>query len=372
MHDGLVLIGTRPEAIKMAPLVQSLFRRGLRPYLVSTGQHERRLLADALAPFDCSIDAELSAPRDGDSLAARAAHLLRECSAVTQGRPWVAVHGDTQTTWAGAYGAFLSGVPVVHVEAGLRSFDREQPFPEEVNRRAVSLVADLHLAPTALSAAHLRHERVDGRIVVTGQTSVDAAFGLLGLESKPVRRWSGGERRSRVVVTAHRRENWADGVTAIANGVKELARATAVEVMVVLHPNPVVADKIRRTLGDVAGVTLVRPMPYASFLPHLAHADLVITDSGGLQEECASLGTPFLVCREVTERPEGIESGCGLLVGTPDPGELAGLAHALLVDSARWEAMAQSPNPFGDGQAAQRCVDAIVERYGRRDNAVAA
>jgi UDP-N-acetylglucosamine 2-epimerase (non-hydrolysing) len=368
MRDGLVLCGTRPEAVKLAPLIRALHRRGLRPLLVSTTQHDATLVAEAFTPFGVSVDAHLPAPPANGSLARRAAHLLAECADLVSGYPWVLVHGDTQTAWAGATAAFLNGTPVIHLEAGLRSFDRAQPFPEEVNRQSVSLMADLHLAPTELAAQRLRDEGVRGRIVVAGQTAVDAAFHLLGLSSKPKRAWNFCGQSAHVVVTAHRRENWADGVTAVAEGVRKLVQthANGVNVTVVLHPNVVVADRVRAVLCDVQGVTLVPPLPYAAFLPMLAAADLVITDSGGLQEECASLGTPFLVCREVTERPEAIESGCGLLAGTPHADTIAFLAQSILLDSERWNRMANAPNPFGDGNASSRCADAIVEQFAPR------
>jgi UDP-N-acetylglucosamine 2-epimerase (non-hydrolysing) len=365
MSNGIVFCGTRPEAIKLAPVMDAFHRRGEQPRLICTSQHDALLVAEAFEPFGVALDTVLPAPPALASLGQRAAHLLSACSEYVSDADWFMVHGDTQTTWAGAWAAFLAGRPVVHLEAGLRSYSRQQPFPEEANRRSAGLLADLHLAPTQRAAEALRSERLEGRIVCTGQTSVDACYQLLGVSGKPRREWNLDGRSANVIVTAHRRENWAEGIGAIARGIARLAATTPVNVSFVTHPNPAVASTVRRELNGVARVNLLPAVPYRRFLPMLAEADLVITDSGGLQEECAALGTPFIVCRDVTERPEAIDAGCGVLLGgTPTATALAELAASLLRQE-RWTAMATAPNPFGDGHAAQRCVDAIRSTFGR-------
>jgi len=358
----VLAFGTRPEAIKMAPVYRALSERpGVEPLVLLTGQH-REQLQQALAVFDVSIEKNLdvmSQRQELPDLFARivpaAARSLDELRA-----DYVLVHGDTLTTFAVAWAAFLQGVPVGHVEAGLRSGNLAEPFPEEANRRLTDVLADLALAPTPAAQENLLREGFPAeRVLVTGQTGIDAirfaaARGRLPAELPP---------GPYVTVTLHRRENWPI-LPELAGALARLARSFPQLTFVYpLHKNPVVREAVRPALSNLANFVLTEPLEYSQMAALLAESKLIITDSGGLQEEGAALNVPVLVVRNVTERPEGLRAGALKLAGT-DPARLEELAAGLLNDEAELQRMAAAPNPYGDGRAAARVAAAVGWRLG--------
>ncbi len=370
----LVVVGTRPEAIKMAPVVRMLESDGrFAPILCATGQH-RALLADALAAFGLVPDIDLDLMETGQRPATLAARVLAGIDKVIiRHRPaWVLVQGDTVTTAAAAQAAFYARTPLAHVEAGLRSGDRAHPFPEEGNRCMVAPLADLHFAPTVEARANLLAEGVDQqRIHVTGNTAIDAV--LMTAEAVqadrqlvdemttaiPVLAHARRTGRRLVLVTAHRRESFGRGLLRICSAVMRLAERQDVIVVWPVHPNPQVHEAVHRLLGRHRRIHLIAPLPYRRFVWLLCQADLVLTDSGGIQEEAPALGRPVLVLRKVTERPEAVTAGAARLVGT-DPERIATEAARLLDDPAAHAAMATRRLPFGDGRAAERIVKVLA------------
>ncbi|CAB4693434.1 MAG: UDP-N-acetylglucosamine 2-epimerase (non-hydrolyzing) [Actinobacteria bacterium] len=363
-----VVIGTRPEAIKLAPLVSALrASRRYEPVVISTGQH-RELLDQLLGVFELQPDLDLDLMVAGQGLSDLAGRAVQRIGAALTDLAidLVVVQGDTTTTLAGALAGFYQRIPVVHVEAGLRTFDRYSPYPEEVNRRLVSQLADLHLAPTRQAADRLLMEGVPADAVhVTGNTVVDALFSTLARRLP----YSGAEARrlseidasaDRVLlVTAHRRESWGSGMAAIADAVAALlADHPDLVAVFPLHPNPLVRDTVVPRLAGCANAVLTEPLQYADFVRLLGRADLVLTDSGGVQEEACSLGKPTLVARDTTERPEGAEAGGLRLVGT-DTATIVSQAALLLRDPAAYEQLVCRSLPFGDGSASARIVAAI-------------
>jgi UDP-N-acetylglucosamine 2-epimerase len=368
----LVVAGTRPEAIKLAPVILALRARAseFEARVCATAQH-REMLDSALALFGIAADFDLDLMRPDQGLAELTAGLCRGLDGVLEAvRPdWVVVQGDTTSTLTASLTAFYRRIPVAHVEAGLRTGDRDAPFPEEVNRRVADLLADLYLAPTARAAAQLRAEGVDpARIEVTGNTAIDALRHVLARpydpERGPLARLPRGARW--ILVTAHRRESFGAPLAAVCGALREIAAAHSPGAHVVwpVHPNPRVADAVRAALGDAPGVTLLPPLGYADFAQLLARSALVLSDSGGLQEEAPSLGRPVLVLRDSTERPEALEAGCARLVGT-DPPTIAKEVERLLCDPRAYASMARPTEVFGDGRAAQRVCDALA-RAARR------
>lgn len=265
------------------------------------------------------------------------------------------VQGDTSSALGGALAAAQAGVPLAHVEAGLRTHDPANPWPEEEFRVAIDACADLLFAPTQVSAANLRSEGVAGRVEVTGNTAVDALLAALPrLRARPSRR--GGRRR--LLVTCHRRESWGEGLEGIASAIACIAAEEAVEIRFVLHPNPRVAEQMRTLLAPIAHVRLVEPCTHVEMLQLMHDCDLVLSDSGGMQEEAPTLGVPLLVLRDVTERPEGIQSGNIRIVGR-EPEQIVAMVRGLFADKAALEAMAVPSMPYGDGRAAERIADSI-------------
>ncbi|MFK3980696.1 non-hydrolyzing UDP-N-acetylglucosamine 2-epimerase [Micromonospora sp. NPDC050397] len=357
--DVLVLVGTRPEGVKTAPLVRQLrLDDRFTATVVDTGQHPGRV-GEALAPFDLAADVTLAPVRQAGSLAELAAALITATDAVlAEHRPAaVVVQGDTLTALVGGLVAFWHHLPVVHLEAGLRTHDLDRPFPEEANRAMLARFAALHLAPTPTAHRQLLDEGVpDARIVLTGNTVVDALHHLLdhGLARPPG--WLDPTRRV-VVATLHRRENWGGGVFGVCAGLRHLARRhPEAQIVMVTHPNPTLGAEVTAQLGRTPGVRLTPPLPYAEMIGLLSVADLVITDSGGLQEEAGTLGVPVLVTRDTTERPEILSSGYGTLVGTDPERIVVAAAHEL---SGR--SLAERTSPFGDGQASVRAVAAMAD-----------
>jgi UDP-N-acetylglucosamine 2-epimerase (non-hydrolysing) len=360
----VVAFGTRPEASKMAPVVHALERHdALEPIVLVTGQH-REQLDRMLEVFDLEPHADLQVMRPGQGLADTFGRIVPDAAAVLRALApdYVLVHGDTLSTVAVALAAFFEGLPVAHVEAGLRSFDLQQPFPEEANRRLTDVLTDLDLPPTQLAARHLLAEgKTRDRMVVTGNTAVDAVRWATQRATLPAALVGRTERL--VVVTMHRREN-LPVMAGLAEALALAARTHPDHTFVYpMHRNPAVRDAVVPALGALPNVVLSDDVDYLEMLALLSAARLVVTDSGGLQEEGAALGVPVAVLRNVTERPEGLETGSLRLLGN-DPQHVAPALLELLADEAALAAMRAAPNPYGDGQAGARIAEAVAWRFG--------
>lgn len=373
---ALICVGTRPEIIKMAPVRDALRAAGRRVTVLHTGQH-REMAWPLFEFFDMRPDVYLTLRRERDGLAHLAAELLDVLgTAIARLQPGcVLVHGDTLSAMAAAQAAFFARVPIGHVEAGLRSGSKDDPFPEEICRQVIGRLADLHFAPTERAALNLQAEGVDPRhIVVTGNTVVDAALAarqrleLPGAwrHPPPLDRLLADPSGRSVLVTAHRRENWGAGIAAIARAVVRIVRGHPdVRVIWPVHANPRVAqsveDELRQAPAEVRQrVLLLPPIDYPSLIGCLSRSWLVLTDSGGIQEEAASLGRPVLVLRETTERPEILDAGLGRLVGAQEERIVAAF-DAVSADADAYRRMCASParNPFGDGRAAGRIAASL-------------
>ena len=365
----LTVFGTRPEAIKLFPLVHRLARDDRFIGRVCISAQHREMLDQVLDIADVVPDHDLDLMTPGQTLDALTARALVEIGKVLdlEQPDWVVVQGDTTTVMAGAIAAYYRKIPVCHVEAGLRSGDIHHPWPEEVNRRVVGSFAALHCAPTTTARDALLRENVDPATVhVTGNTVIDAlqwvtarvgdspalADGLRALEE----RFAG---RRIIGVTSHRRENFGDGMQAIAKAVKSIASRQDVAVIFPVHLNPQVRAVMKAELAGLDNVALLEPLDYPQFARLLDISHLMLTDSGGVQEEAPALGKPVLVMRETTERPEGIAAGTARLVGT-DADRIVRETNRLLDDPAAYAAMAQAHNPFGDGHAAERIADLLA------------
>jgi UDP-N-acetylglucosamine 2-epimerase (non-hydrolysing) len=365
----LTVFGTRPEAIKMAPVVRRLAATPDVTSLVCVTAQHRQMLDQVLGVFAIRPDRDLDVMRDGQGLTWVTTAVLERMAAVyAELRPdRVLVQGDTTTTFAAALAAFYAKVPVAHVEAGLRTNDVHSPWPEEMNRRLTTRIADLHFPPTAEARQNLLREGIDpSRIVVTGNTVIDALFDAIGiLDADPAQaaaidallpRLDPGKRV--ILVTGHRRENFDGGLERVARGLLQLAGRGDVEIVYPVHLNPNVRQVAETMLGSHAAIHLIRPLDYLPFIHLMRRADLIITDSGGVQEEAPSLGKPVLVTRDTTERPEAVAAGTVKLVGT-DTALLVAEANRLLDDSAAYEQMSVAHNPYGDGKAAGRILEAL-------------
>lgn len=367
----LSIFGTRPEAVKMAPVLQRLAATPeIESVVCVTAQH-RQMLDQVLNLFDVHPDIDLNLMRPDQSLAQLTANIFAHLDPVmSQVQPdWVLVQGDTTTVMSAALLAFYHRVKVGHVEAGLRTRDRWQPFPEEINRRIAGVVADLHFAPTEHSRKNLLNEGVpDEMIRVTGNTAVDALQNIVRCAPPPETQnllnrldiRPGGKQL--ILVTAHRRENLGQPLENICCALRELACAYADRLHLIypVHLNPNVQEPVYRLLGGIPNITLTAPQDYLPMVHLMKNSVLVLTDSGGIQEEATSLGVPTLVLREVTERPEGVEAGVLKLVGS-DTERIVREARNLLENEAAYAAMSHAANPFGDGHAAERIVAALLE-----------
>ena len=357
---ALVVIGTRPEAIKLGPVVAALRARADTEVRVCvTGQH-REMVDPLLALFDLRPDHDLDLMRPNQDLATLTANALVGVTAVLdETRPdWVVVQGDTTTALAAGLAGFYRGVRVAHVEAGLRTHDLRHPFPEEMNRRVVDLVSAVHFAPTERARANLLRDGTDPeRIHVTGNTVIDALHHVLRrTDALPVDVPDGARV---VLVTAHRRESFGAGLAAICDALRSIADEFAdVQIVYPVHLNPNVRVPVAERLGGHARITLLAPLEYASLVRLMWRSTLILTDSGGIQEEAPSLGKPVLVLRDTTERPEAVEAGCARLVGT-DAERIVSEARRLLTDRSEYERMARVANPFGDGHASERIASAL-------------
>ncbi len=373
----MLVFGTRPEAIKMAPLYHALkaLPDEFETQLCVTAQH-REMLDQVLKVFEITPDVDLNLMKPGQDLFDVTAGVLHGMRDVLQSHKPDAllVHGDTSTTLAAAMAGFYLGVPVGHVEAGLRTHDLQAPFPEEFNRQVASKLTKWHFAPTNFSRQNLLDERVpEDSITVTGNTVIDALFWVLNRIDTDTRRsqaiaaflsaqlnfdWSN---LRFVLMTGHRRENFGDGFLQICHALKDLAaRYPAVQFVYPVHLNPNVQQPVNAILADLSNVHLIAPLDYEPFVYLLKHSHIVLTDSGGIQEEAPSLGKPVLVMRDVTERPEAIEAGTVRLVGADRTRIVANVAE-LLDNQASYTAMSRAHNPYGDGKACERIVSVLRE-----------
>lgn len=362
-----VVLGTRPEAIKLAPVVHRLAAaEDIECVVVSTGQH-RELLDPMLSLFGIQPDVELDVMRPNQQLPELTSDLVRELAQVFRSEQpdWVLVQGDTTTTFSGALAAFYEGIPIGHVEAGLRTHDLQSPFPEEANRRLAGTLASLHFAPTPPNAANLIGEGVPrDRILVTGNTGIDALLWAVE-QARRLPPFLPKRRERRILLTLHRRENHGEPIRRLCHAVAALAAREDTEVVFPVHANPAVRRVVLPQLQGVAGIELCDPLDYLSLVQVLDASDLVLTDSGGLQEEAPTLGKPVLVLRETTERREAVDAGVAKLIGT-DPGSVLVAATELLDDPAAYASMAHAENPFGDGTASYAIVDALAKRLDAR------
>jgi UDP-N-acetylglucosamine 2-epimerase (non-hydrolysing) len=370
------VLGTRPEAIKMAPVIKELSGNpAIKPMVCVTAQH-RGMLDQVLELFEIRPEIDLDIMRDGQDLF----HVIRRVldgmrEVLERVRPdMVLVQGDTSTAFGAALSAFYKQVPVGHVEAGLRTWDLHAPFPEEANRAMITRVAALHFAPTEKGKKNLLKENVrEERIFVTGNTVIDALLSIREkIKGKGPVYWVhnfgealikpiSDEERKIILVTGHRRENFGEGIENVCRAIGRIASSFKdVHIIYPVHPNPNVIDPVSEILGRFENVSLIRPLEYEPFVYLMDRAHFIITDSGGLQEEAPSLGKPVLVAREVTERPEAVEAGTAILVGT-DPHRIFEKASMLLEDKEIYTKMARAHNLFGDGRASKRIAEVLLE-----------
>lgn len=363
MKKVLSIFGTRPEAIKMAPVVKELERRPEITSIVCVTAQHRTMLDQVLDIFQITPDYDLDIMKQGQTLTHITAAVLRgiEEVIVKEQPDLVLVHGDTTTAMAAALAAFYQQVPVGHVEAGLRTYQKYSPFPEEMNRQIIDRIADYLFAPTSTSESHLVKDLNQGQqIYITGNTAIDALKTTVRPEYQhEVLDWVGNDRL--ILLTAHRRENLGEPMRHIFKAVKRLVdEFDDVKVVYPVHLNPKVQSVAKEVLGDSDKVRLIEPLDVLDFHNFMERAYFIMSDSGGVQEEAPSLGKPVLVLRDTTERPEGVEAGTLKLVGT-DEGSVYNAARELLTSPAAYEAMSAAQNPYGDGTASVQIVDAIVK-----------
>ena len=371
-YKSLFIFGTRPEAVKLCPVIR-YFQQSvpqLETRVCVTAQH-RDMLDQVLSVFGVTPHYDLNAMRPSQTLTAATSRILADLEPVLQAEKpdIVLVQGDTATTLCGGLAAFYAGIPVGHIEAGLRTWDLQQPFPEEMNRVLVSHFTKLHFAATEGAANNLRRERVaEESILVTGNTGIDAVLYMrdqLINGAARGRNWDylDGDLLKLVVVTAHRRESFGEGFERICIALRQLADRPDVRIVYPVHPNPNVTGPVRQHLENHANIELVEPLDYVSFVDLARRAYLLITDSGGIQEEAPSLGKPVLVLREKTERPEAVEAGTAILVGT-DVAKITTTANWLLDDSVEYARRQRIHNPYGDGHASERIAAGILRYFG--------
>jgi UDP-N-acetylglucosamine 2-epimerase (non-hydrolysing) len=361
----LSVFGTRPEAVKMAPLVKLLAgTAGIESRVCVTAQH-RQMLDQVLGLFEILPDYDLDLMKDDQSLAQLSAAIFTHMDPVLQDfKPdWVLAQGDTTTVAITALLTYFHRIKFGHVEAGLRTHDKWQPFPEELNRRVAGVSADLHFAPTAWARNNLLREGIrEEQIKVTGNTVIDA-LQFVSKQSEPLEvtelMTNKLKGKKLILITAHRRENFGQPIENICKALIELSREKDVEIVYPVHLNPNVQEPVNRLLKDMDHITLLPPLDYLPLVHLMKHASIILTDSGGIQEEAPAFGIPTLVLRDVTERPEGVEAGTLKLVGT-DIQQIVEETKRLLNDSAAYAKMAKSANPYGDGHAAGQIVDALL------------
>ncbi len=368
MLKVMTVVGTRPEAVKMAPVIKALEKRPeqIQSIVVATGQH-RQMLDQVLKIFDITPDHDLDLMTPDQSLSGLTARVLTAMDeVVTAEKPdWILVQGDTTTVMAAGLVAYYHKIRLGHVEAGLRTHDKFQPFPEEINRRIADVLSDLYFAPTQTNRQNLLKENVpDQAIVVTGNTVIDSVLMTAQrVSSLPLPdAFSHLNGKRLILVTAHRRENFGEPLVNICKALTEIARRYVENVHIVypVHLNPNVQKPVYELLGSIPNVTLTEPVDYETLVSLMHRAYLVMTDSGGLQEEAPSLHKPLLVLRETTERPEAVEAGANKIAGTSTE-VIVREAARLLDDPAAYQQMASVPNPYGDGRAGERIVQAVLD-----------
>ncbi|MEK8131679.1 UDP-N-acetylglucosamine 2-epimerase (non-hydrolyzing) [Paenibacillus filicis] len=365
----MTIFGTRPEAIKMAPLVKELEKHPdeIQSLVCVTAQH-RQMLDQVLDIFKIKPDYDLDVMKDRQTLNEITIRVLQGLDPIfREEKPdMILVHGDTLTTFLASYAAFMQQIQVGHVEAGLRTWNKLSPFPEEMNRQLTGVISDLHFAPTGWSAGNLiKENKSEASIFITGNTVTDVFDYTVQKEfSHPMLDWAKGKRL--VLMTAHRRESQGEPHRQVFRAVRRLAdEFEDIAIVYPVHLSPAVREPAYELLGGHDRIKLIEPLDVFEFHNFYPHAHLILTDSGGLQEEAPSFGVPVLVLRETTERPEGIEAGTLELVGT-DENKVYERARALLSDSALYERMSRSANPYGDGKASARIVEAILYHFGHR------
>lgn len=368
MKKILLIFGTRPEAIKMCPLARVLkSRRELQTVICVSGQH-REMLDQVLNVFEIIPDYDLQVMQQGQSLTDLTVRIMEGVGEVlSQEHPdLVLVHGDTTTAWASSLACFYRKIPIGHVEAGLRTDRLDSPFPEEFNRQAVDLIAQYYFAPTALARKNLiREGKPVSRIFVTGNTGIDALRYTVRKEyTHPCLEWAGDDRL--LLITAHRRENIGAPMRNMFSAVRRILEAHAnVKAIYPIHLNPAVRKIVQSELGNATRIQLIEPLEVADFHNIMARCYMILTDSGGIQEEAPSLGKPVLVMRNTTERVEGVKAGAIRLVGT-DEHTIYHAVHQLLTEPRAYAKMVKVKNPYGDGYASERIADILVEELGRK------
>ena len=368
----MTVFGTRPDAIKMSPVVLELqrFPDKVTVVVAVTGQH-RELLQQVLDVFRIKPEYNLDIMRAKQSLAEITTRSLEGLERIVlKERPDIVLaQGDTTTTFAAGLAAFYNKVAVGHVEAGLRTDNRYDPFPEEINRRLITVLADLHFAPTPAARKNLLAEDVPAsKIFVTGNTIIDALLSVAGSASgelhDPTLSNVGSDGRRMILVTAHRRENWGEPMASICSAIKSIVEAFPdTEIVFAVHKNPIVRDVVFRELRGTERIHLIEPPDYVPFVHLLKKAHLILTDSGGVQEEAPALGKPVLVMRKTTERPEGVEAGTAMLTGT-GADDIFQAAAKLLTDPDAYNNMARAMNPYGDGHASVRIREVLFKYFG--------
>ncbi len=363
----LSVFGTRPETIKMAPLVKELEKRDeIDSVICVTGQH-RQMLDQVLEAFDIKPHYDLDIMRQGQTLTDITVRVLEGLNKVIEevSPQIVLVHGDTTTAFAAALSAFYNRVPIGHVEAGLRTNNKYSPYPEEINRQFVGIVADMNFAPTQKARNNLVSEGKDpATIYVTGNTAIDAmSLTVRDDYSDEITKWAEGSRL--IVLTAHRRENLGDTMKGMFRAIRRICeKYDDVKVVYPVHLNPVVKEAADQVLGSVENVRLIKPLEVFEFHNLLNRSYIILTDSGGIQEEAPSLHKPVIVLRDTTERPEGVEAGTLKLAGTNED-TIYSMIDSLLSDKEEYDRMSRAVNPYGDGQASRRIADAIIEKFGK-------
>lgn len=365
----MTVFGTRPEAIKMAPLVHELEKNDKIESIVTVTAQHREMLDQVLQIFKITPDYDLNMMKERQTLIDITTRALVGLYDVIQKvKPdIVLVHGDTSTTFVASLAAFYSQIKVGHVEAGLRTWNKYSPFPEEMNRQLTGVIADLHFSPTERAAQNLlKEDKKEETIFITGNTAIDALKTTVNEQYTHETLSNLGDDRL-ILVTAHRRENLGEPMKNMFRAIKRLVQEhDDVQVIYPVHMNPVVRETANEILGDDPRIHLIEPLDVLDFHNFAARAHIILTDSGGVQEEAPSLGVPVLVLRDTTERPEGLEAGTLKLAGTNEE-NIYKLAYELLNDKSKYEAMAKASNPYGDGQASKRIVDAILYHFGMKE-----
>lgn len=365
MVKVLSVFGTRPETIKMAPLIKELERRKeIESIVCVTGQH-REMLDQVLQAFDIHPNYDLNVMKKNQTLSSLTQMILQKLDEVmAETAPdLLLVHGDTTSAFAAALCGYYHKIPVGHVEAGLRTYNKYSPYPEEVNRQFISLVADMNFAPTEQSRQNLIQEGKDANtIYVTGNTAIDALQLTVRSDYEDeITRWAAGSRL--IVLTAHRRENLGEPMKGMFRAIRKICeKHRDVKVVYPVHLNPMVVSAANEVFGGMDSIRLIQPLEVVEFHNLLARSYMILTDSGGIQEEAPSLHKPVIVLRDTTERPEGVQAGTLRLAGTKEA-DIFRIIDELLCDKKQYDAMCKAENPYGDGQASVRIADAILHRY---------